>query len=89
MKDSDWDTVAKFWPPDAPKGKQFDDIFNNKIKDMVGGLEIVNIGAPYKESGNGWTMVPYEVQFKGGGSQTNSLRMGKDSTGQWHWEGGF
>jgi hypothetical protein len=89
FKDGDWDTVAKFWPPDAPKGKQFNDIFTSKIKDMVSGLEIVSIGTPYKEAGNGWVMIPYEVDFKGGGSQTNSLRMQKGSAGQWMWGGGF
>jgi len=89
MKDSKWDDVAKFWPSNAPKGKQFADIFNDKVKGMIGGLEIVSIGTPYKESGNGWTMVPYEVQFKGGDSQTNSLRIQKQSDGQWIWGGGF
>lgn len=89
MKDARWDDVAKFWPPDVPKGKQFSDVFNDKVKDMVSGLEIVSIGTPYKASGNGWTMIPYEVQFKGSGSQTNSLRMVKQSNGQWIWGGGF
>jgi hypothetical protein len=55
----------------------------------VSGLQIVNIGTPYKEAGNGWVMIPYEVDFKGGGSQTNSLRMQKGSAGQWIWGGGF
>jgi hypothetical protein len=34
-------------------------------------------------------MIPYEVQFKGGGSQTNTLRMQKGPAGQWIWGGGF
>jgi len=34
-------------------------------------------------------MIPYEVQWKGGGSQTNSLRMMKYPNGQWIWGGGF
>jgi hypothetical protein len=89
FKDGDWDAVAKFWPPDAPKGKQFSDIFTEKVKGIVSGLEIVSIGTPYKEAGNGWVMIPYEVDFKGGDSQTNSLRMMKGPSGQWIWGGGF
>ena len=89
MKNEDWNAVAKSWPPDAPKGKQFDDIFNTKVKDAVSGLQIVSVGEPYKEGGNSQVLIPYEVQFKSGDSQTNSLRMVKDSAGQWHWEGGF
>jgi len=89
MKNSDWAAVAKSWPPDAPKGKQFDDIFTARVKDAVSGLEVVSMGEPYKESGNQWVMIPYEVQWKGGGSQTNSLRMMKYPNGQWIWGGGF
>ena len=89
FKDGDWDTVAKYWPPDAPKGKQFSDIFTDKVKGAVTGLEIVSIGTPYKEAGNSWVMIPYEVQWKAGGSQTNSLRMMKGPSGQWMWGGGF
>jgi len=89
FKDGDWDTVAKYWPPNAPKGRQVNDIFTDKVKGLVSGLEIVSIGTPYKEAGNGWVMIPYEVQFKGGGSQTNSLRMQKGPAGQWIWGGGF
>ena len=89
MKNGDWNTVAKYWPPDAPQGKRFNDIATDNMKAAVSGLEIVSLGTPYKEGPNSWILVPYEVRWKGGGTQTNSLRLGKDSTGQWHWEGGF
>jgi len=87
LKDKDWDAAAKFYPPDMPKGKRFDDLFDERLKGLVAGLEIVSIGTPYRQ-GN-WTMVPYEVQFKAGGSQTNSLRLEKRTNGQWIWGGGF
>jgi len=89
LKDGDWDTVAKYWPPDAPKGKQFNDIFTDNLKGFVTGLEIVSVGTPYKEAGNSWVMIPYEVKFKGGVSQAESLRMQKGPAGQWIWGGGF
>jgi hypothetical protein len=89
MRDGDWATVSKFWPKNVPKGKTMDDIFNDRVKKLVSGLEIVSIGAPYKESGSGWTMIPYEVRFNGSGSQSNNLRMEKEPDGQWIWGGGF
>ena len=89
MQNSDWDAVAKFWPEGPGVNKKFDDIFTSQIKDLVSGLEIVSIGTPYREPGNGWTMIPYEVQFKGGGSQKNNLRMQKQPDGHWIWGGGF
>jgi len=42
--------AAGFWPSYAPKGRQFDDVFNDKIKKLMGGLEIVSLGTPYKEA---------------------------------------
>jgi hypothetical protein len=87
FKDGDWDAVAKYWPANAPKGKSFNDIFTDRVKDAVNGLEIVSIGTPYKEGSV--TLVPYEVQLKGGDSQKNNLRLVKDRDGQWHWLGGF
>jgi hypothetical protein len=84
----DWNAVAKYWPLDAPKGKRFDD-FTDQMKNYMSGLEITSLGTPYKEGPNSWVLVPYEVRFKNGHTQTNSLRMGKDRDGQWHFEGGF
>ena len=89
MKNGDWNMVAKYWPPDAPQGKRFADIATDDMKAAVSGLEIVNLGTPHKESPNSWILVPYEIRWKAGGTQTNNLRIGKDSTGRWHWEGGF
>jgi hypothetical protein len=89
MKDENWTDAAKFWPSGPGVNKKFDDVFTAQTKGAVAGLEIVSIGTPYKEAGNGWVMIPYEVQWKGGGSQTNSLRMMKGPSGQWMWGGGF
>jgi hypothetical protein len=85
----DWNTVAKYWPSNVPKGKSFNDIFTDQLKSYLGGLEIVSLGTPYKEGPNSWVLVPYAVRFKDGNTQTNSLRLGQDREGHWHWEGGF
>lgn len=89
MKDSDWTTLEKFWPTGPGVAKKFDDVFTDRTKNLIAGLEIVDVGAPYKESGNGWTMIPYVVRFKGGETQTNDLRMMKPPGGHWMWGGGF
>jgi RNA polymerase sigma factor (sigma-70 family) len=85
----DWDAVARFWPAGAPTGKRFEDIFTDKNKELVSGLQIVSLGQPYKQGPNSWVLVPYEVRFKSGGTQKNNLRIGKDVEGRWIWQGGF
>jgi hypothetical protein len=89
MANADWDTVARFWPPDAPKGKHFDDIFTDKNKNIVTGLEIISIGEPYKEGQNSWILVPYKIRWKNGGELENDLRLGQKAGGQWVFKGGF
>ncbi len=85
----DWNAVAKFWPANAPAGKHFEDIFTEQNKEIVSGLKIVSLGTPYKEGPNSWVLVPYEIRWKNGGTQKNSLRIGKGADGQWIWQGGF
>jgi RNA polymerase sigma factor (sigma-70 family) len=85
VRDQDWSAVAKYWPPGAPK--TVDDIFTAQNKDIVAGLEIVSLGTPSREGQS--ILVPYEVRWKGGGTQKNNLRLGKGGDGQWIWEGGF
>lgn len=87
VRNEDWNAVAKFWPPNAQK--RFDDIFTEPTKGHVGGLEIVSLGKPYKERWHTWVFVPYIVQFKNGGIQTNNLRIEKQADGHWIWESGF
>jgi hypothetical protein len=89
FQNSDWETVASYWPPDAPEGKRFNDTFKSEDKALVAGLQIVSLGQPYQEKPNSWVLVPYEVRWRNGGVQTNTLRMGVDPHGRWYWEGGF
>ena len=87
---SNWDltTLAKYWPPGTPKS--VNDIFTPQLKDYATGMEVVSMGTPYQERQNPSLIdVPYEVQWKSGGTQTNSLRLEKGSDGQWIWIGGF
>jgi hypothetical protein len=85
----DWDAVAQFWPANVPAGKRFQDIFTDQAKEMVSGLQIISLGTPYREGPNSWVLVPYEIRFKSGGTQKNNLRLGKDASGHWIWQGGF
>jgi RNA polymerase sigma factor (sigma-70 family) len=88
VRDQDWSTVAKYWPPGAPK--KVDDVFTAQNKELVDGMEIISLGQPYKERQNpSLTDVPYEVRWKSGGTQTNSLRLMQGRDGHWIWIGGF
>ena len=69
--------------------KHFDDIFTEKTKGHVGGLEIISLGTPYKEGSHSQVLVPYEVRFKSGNIQTNNLRLSQQPDGHWDWNGGF
>jgi len=77
----DWDTVSKYCPYIK---------IDQRIKDYIGNIELISIGEPFK-SGNysGW-FVPYEIKFKNGGSQKNTIRLKADeNTGQLIVLGGF
>ena len=90
FKSEDWNAVARYWPLDCPKGRRFEDMFTDKMKSYVSGLEIVSLGKPpYEEGPNSWVLVPYVIRWKDGNTQTNSLRLGRERDGQWHFEGGF
>jgi hypothetical protein len=83
----DWKAVVEFWPASA--SQTFDEIFTDRTKDLTGGLKIIGIGTPYKEGLSRIVFVPYEVRFKNGQTQSNSLRLTQASDGRWIWVGGF
>jgi hypothetical protein len=86
----DWSAAAGFWPSYAPKGKHFDDMFNDKIKNYMGGLEIVSLGTPYKEAPYPGVFVPYEIRFQNGETKQFRLAVRQDRPGQpWYFDGGL
>jgi hypothetical protein len=86
----DWSAAAGFWPSYASKGRHFDDVFNDKIKDYLGGLEIVSLGTPYKEAPYPGVFVPYEIRFQNGETKQFRLAVRQDRPGQpWYFDGGL
>jgi outer membrane lipoprotein-sorting protein len=79
--EQDWDTVSKYLP---------DMKMSQRTKDILAGLETIYIGEPAKATnGNKW-LVPYEIKFKNGGTQKNTMRLKADeNTGQFIVRGGF
>ncbi len=79
--EEDWDTVSKFLP--------YMEI-SPRIKDINAELQIIHIGESSKTAnGEGW-LVPYEIKFKGGGIQKNTMELKQDKdTGQLIVLGGF
>jgi ketosteroid isomerase-like protein len=53
----DWDEMAKFWP-EAPTGEKFD-----RMKESLGGLELVSVGEPFQKSPYPGWYVPYEIKL--------------------------
>jgi hypothetical protein len=55
---ANWDEMAKFWP-EAPTGEKFD-----RMKEYLGGLQLISLGEPYQKSPySGW-YVPYEIKLR-------------------------
>ena len=68
--DEDWDEILKFRPSSAVP---------QWLKDRYGGLEIINIGEPFKSGGySGW-FVPYEVRLKSGEIRKLNLAIRNDN----------
>jgi hypothetical protein len=63
---------------------------SQRTRDILAGLETIYIGEPAKAAnGNKW-LIPYEIKFKNGGTQKNTMRLTADeNTGQFIVRGGF
>ena len=68
--DENWDEVLKFRPTSAAP---------QWLKDKYGGLEIVNIGEPFKSGLYAGWFVPYEVRLKSGGIRKFNLAVRNDN----------
>jgi len=79
--EQDWDTVSKYLPSVN---------MSQRIKGISAGLETIYIGEPAKAAYGGKWLVPYEIKFKNGGTQKNTMRLKADeNTGQIIVRGGF
>jgi len=86
----DWSAAAKFWTSYAPKGRGFDDLFTDRVKGYLGGVEIVSLGTPYKDPGYPGVFVPYEIRFQNGETKKFRLAVRQDNPGQpWYFDGGL
>jgi len=79
--EQDWDTVSKYLPSVN---------MSQRTKGIFAGLETIYIGEPAKAAYGGKWLVPYEIKFKNGGTQKNTMRLKADeNTGQFIVRGGF
>ena len=68
----DWEEALKFW-----MASRIDD----RIKDLLGGLEIISLGEPFQSDGYhhlGW-FVPYEIRLRSGEVRKQNLAIRKDN----------
>jgi len=68
----DWEEVLKFWTASR---------IEDRIKDYLGGLEIISLGEPFQSDGYhhlGW-FVPYEIRFRSGEVRKQNLAIRKDN----------
>jgi hypothetical protein len=71
--DEDWDEFLKFWITSE---------VDQRIRDYLGGLEIISIGEPFKSGGySGW-FIPYEIKLKSGHIKKHNLAIRNDNPAQ-------
>jgi hypothetical protein len=79
--EQDWDTVSKYLP---------DTKISQRTKGILAGLETIYIGEPTKAANSNKWLVPYEIKFKNGGTQKNTMGLKADEkTEQFIVLGGF
>ena len=63
---------------------------SQRTKGIIAGLETIYIGEPTKAADGQKWLVPYEIKFKNGGTQKNTMGLKADeNTGQFIVLGGF
>ena len=85
----DWTEVAKFW---NEPGTRYP--LDNKIKNNLGGLQLVSLGKPFwgwiGGTKTGGVFVPYEIRFKDGKVQNWQLQVRCDNPEKrWYVDGGL
>ena len=80
MADEDWEALREF------AGTMVD---NPKVRDYVGGLQIISIGEPFKSGQYPGYFVPYEVRFKSGVRKMNLAIRNDNEKKQWVLDGGI
>jgi hypothetical protein len=74
--EKNWEEFLKFWPFPG------DDERTEQMKELLGGLEIISIGEPFKSNEygeyDGW-FVPYEIKLKNGHVKKWNLAVRNDN----------
>jgi len=68
--DENWDEFLKFWSASA---------VDQRLKDYLGGIEIISIGEPFKSGRYAGWFVPYEIRFKNGQTKKMNLAVRNDN----------
>lgn len=75
----DWTEAAKFINP-----------LPDSLKQYLGGLKVVSIGAHFTSAGNEAQFVPYEITLKNGEVKKHNLSLKRDqNTSRWYFDGGI
>jgi hypothetical protein len=68
--DEDWDEFLKFWSASR---------VDQRIKDHLGGLEIISLGEPFQSGSSRSWFVPYEIRLKSGRVRKHNLAVRNDN----------
>jgi len=66
----DWDEFLKFWSASG---------VDQRIKDYLGGLEVISLGEPFQSGGSRSWFVPYEIKLRSGHVKKHNLAVRNDN----------
>jgi hypothetical protein len=77
----DWEEFKKFWPvSEVPE----------RIKYILGGLEVISLGEPFKSGNYPGYFVPYKIRLSNGAVREHNLAVRKDNAaGRYVFDGGL
>jgi RNA polymerase sigma factor (sigma-70 family) len=86
----DWDSFFTNFGHPLLSREQYDQVFNEKFKNFLAGMEVESIGQPTNGFFQGHYFVPYKIRFQNGEEKEGRLSIKQDSeTKRWYFDGGF
>jgi len=75
---------------DWTEAGKFDSPITDRLKEYLGGVEVVSLGQAFTSKSYVGLFVPYEIKLKNGGVKKHNLALRKDNpAGRWQVDGGI
>jgi RNA polymerase sigma factor (sigma-70 family) len=86
----DWDSFFTNFSHPYVTREQYDQLFNERFKNALAGMEVESIGQPTNGWSEGHYFVPYKITWRNGEKKEGRLSIKQDPrTKRWYFDGGF